>query len=119
MIKIVFVGDKPSSKNVSKNIPFVGAACFTRLVNWINFIKPDFYLILNSNLDSEINQIKLLYDLDFKILSLGKESYNRLLKNQINSFLLPHPSPLNRQINNEHFVNQVLTEAKRYIESRN
>jgi uracil-DNA glycosylase len=117
MIKVVFVGDSPSSLNLSKDIPFVGAKCFERLVSWIKVINPDYYILINSELNYDLCQIKLLFYNDFKIIALGKNASNKLTTQGINHFSLPHPSGLNRNLNDNNYVSSILSKAYNYVRS--
>jgi uracil-DNA glycosylase len=115
MIKVIFVGDKPSSKNLSIDIPFVGASCFPRLINWIKFISPDYYLTFNSQLDLDLNKVAQLEKNNFKVIALGNNAHKKLKNCGINHFTLPHPSGLNRKINDDNYIKNVLQLAKQYV----
>lgn len=115
MKKVVFVGDTASKLNVDSSIAFVGAKCFNTLVSWIGTVSPDYYICLNSDTRRSINQIKALYLQNFKVIALGELASSRLQREDLAHFKLPHPSGLNRQLNDTEFVANKLREAKEYI----
>ena len=112
MIKVVFVGDKPSSKNLSEDIPFVGAQCFKRLTEWIRKIDPDFYLVYNSEMNWQLDEIKLLKEEGFKVVALGKVASSKLSEKSIYHYILPHPSLKNRQNNDNEVIERHLSAIK-------
>lgn len=117
MIKVVFIGDKPSSKNLSEDIPFVGANCFERFVSFIKRINPDYYLALNSETERELQEIETLVEGGFKVVCMGKVAAIRLRDRSIPHMTLPHPSGRNLQVNDEQKVNSMLEEAWIYVRS--
>lgn len=115
MIKVVFVGHKPSRLNVDPNIAFVGARCFPRLVEWIKYINPDYYICLNINNISDSFTIRKLSENNFKIVALGKDASCLLDFYKIAHFQLPHPSGLNRLINDKEYIERKLKIAYKYV----
>lgn len=116
MKKVVFVGDEPSKLNINSDIPFVGAKCFPKLVQWIKYIDPDYYLCVNSVKDSDLSLIKDLHNSNFKVIALGQKASIRLVKMRIGHFVLPHPSGLNRLLNDKEKVAKTLSAAKAFAE---
>ncbi len=115
MIKIVFVGDEPSKTNVDPDIAFVGAKCFDRLVDWIAILKPDYYICLNSNTDNDTFKIGRLAESNFKIVALGDKASKRLSDYDVEHFKLPHPSGLNRKLNDKTYVEAQLWACKQWL----
>lgn len=115
MIKVVFVGDEPSKTNIDPDIAFVGASSFNRLVEWINYLKPDYYICLNSQTDGDMFKIDRLVEDGFKVVALGSKASERLLKNNHSHFRLPHPSGLNRQINDKKVIRAHLDACLEYL----
>lgn len=118
-IKVVFVGDKPSQQNISQYIPFVGTKSFSTLVEWINHINPDYYVVINS--DSPSDRFRLM-DLYFKgkftIVALGENAYAAVVDSLcMHPFKLPHPSGLNRKLNDKKYIKQQLKACKQYVRS--
>lgn len=115
MTKVLFIGDEPSSKNVSNFVPFVGAKCFDTLVEWIKYLEPDFYFIVNSDSYHDFMFINDLRKTDFKFVALGKNASKRLDTMAIKHFTLPHPSGLNRKLNNKEYLKEQLNSCGRYL----
>ena len=60
------------------------------------------------------NLRKAVYKVD-KVVALGNFAAEALMKAGIDHFKLPHPSPLNRQINDEAFIKKCLDECSQYL----
>jgi hypothetical protein len=116
MISVVFVGDEPSKSTYASDIPFVGAKCFKTLVCWINNLSPDYYICFNSREWDDREKAKFLHAKGFKVVALGKMASKRLPDTP--HFCLPHPSGLNRQLNDKEFVADRLQECYNYIRSK-
>ena len=112
---ILFVGDKPS-KCADPDVPFKGAACEKRLMEWLSYINPGYYEIVNSVSKQDILLINLAIATNSIIIALGNNAAKRL--KSYPHFKLPHPSGKNFQINDKEFISKRLTECKNYIESR-
>lgn len=116
MIKVIFVGDEPSKTNIHDDIAFVGAKCFPTLVEWINIINPDYYICLNSNKGTDLDKILDLYHGEkFSVIALGNKAAKRLSKLGIGHRKLPHPSGLNRALNDKKKLIVDIMNCKRYI----
>lgn len=115
MTKMIIVGEKPSKYNLSEDIPFVGAACFNRLVEWIKKLEPDYYVAYNSETERELRDIELLAKDGFKVIALGVSAATRLRDRGIEHFTLPHPSGRNLLINDKELMTQVLKHAWLYL----
>lgn len=115
MVKVVFVGDSPSNSNIDADIAFVGAKCFDRLVEWIGYLEPDYYVCLNSGPQDLDKVLKLYHKADFKVIALGVRASERLGKLGIGHRILPHPSGLNRQLNDKEAVDKALAMCKDYL----
>lgn len=117
MSKVIFVGDEPSNKNTHPDVPFVGAKCFKKLVKWISFLRPRYYLCLNSNTNNALEAVASLEATGFKIIALGNKASERLCR--IPHHRMPHPSPQNRDLNDSEFESAALKEAYYYIHDKN
>lgn len=99
--------------------PFQGASCEKRLNEWIKFLElEDFEIINQCDLSTTIE----LFAIDtleyyiwkrYKLITLGNNASKKLKKYE--HFKLPHPSGLNRQLNNKEFVKQKLQECKNWL----
>lgn len=116
MIKILFVGDKPSTKNTTAEQAFVGTHSHTRLLEWQKymFIKPEDIEVtyVNSVSKQDVHTISsftgliiaLGYDAGLRVKNLAKECYH-----------LPHPSPRNRMLNDKGYELDQLRRCKQWI----
>lgn len=121
---VYVVADEPSDANVSKTTPLVGTASYRNLLKWIGIMDLDImriklynqcdgpfdHFMSKSTLNKavELNQIK--------VIALGKKASDYLIKAGINEFYsLPHPSPKNRLLNSEKFMNDKLGACRKYI----
>ena len=125
---IIFVGDKPSDKNIDENVAFVGTKSYKTLLDWIY------------RMNLSINDVRLInknmvhvYPTDLcKFVVLGNEAEKVIRKHwstywdeptqqsvtiAAEYFKLPHPSGLNRQLNDEEFINQKLKECEEWIKN--
>lgn len=117
---IIFVGDKPSKKNVSTDIPFVGTLSYKNLLNWIYEMDVDVNFVKTRNKDFAPNLAALLkwYPHPIKIVALGEAASKELGKFEIPHFTLPHPSPRNRKLNDKKFLKMALDSCKVYLGSK-
>jgi len=53
-----------------------------------------------------------------KVIALGNIASEALTKIGVKHFKLPHPSGLNRKLNDKNYINKVLKECKEYYENR-
>jgi uracil-DNA glycosylase len=115
MTKVLFVGDEPSKTNAHKDVAFVGAKCFSTLVSWIWILEPDYYVCINSSTPKDWDKILALKGEGFKIIALGKKAAEVLDELNVSHFQLPHPSGLNRKLNDKEYINRELKVAYDYI----
>lgn len=113
-VKVAFVGDKPSRLNIHPDIPFVGARCFGRLLQYIRETMPDYYIVLNST-DADMFKACALVADGFQFIALGNKASKRLTETGIEHFKLPHPSGRNRKINDGTKIQQDLEKAFWYL----
>ena len=114
MIKVVFVGDAPSSKNIDPNVAFIGTPSHKNLIGWLAKLNCNDYILINSNTEYNLEKIAALSK-ENKIVALGKKAGDRLAKIEVAHFKMPHPSPLNRILNDESKVNEFLEMCREYI----
>jgi hypothetical protein len=116
---ILFVGDKPS-KRTDPNIPFKNALCEKRLKAWIASLgcKEGEYKIVNSVSEYIDTIVVLANHSNVPVVALGANASEALKAKHINHYKLPHPSGLNRQINDQKFIVHKLQECKRWLTER-
>lgn len=110
-MRVLVIGLTPSTKTQHN-------ASLKRLYGWLDLL--DQHIVSFTNLYeskniSEIEFIKSIHRKYDKILALGNEVSNELNKHGILHFKLPHPSGLNRQLNDEGFVYETIKECKNYL----
>lgn len=115
MLKILVVGDKPSSKNTSQYVPFVGTKSYARLKEWLKIIDPlrkHSFHITNSYRQSELNYIDSWIG---PIIVLGRSAEKRVITLNKDYNLLPHPNGLN----NRELIAKELERIKNLLELMN
>lgn len=133
----IFVGCNPSLKNTDVRVPFEGTRSGVVLVEWLKILglSRDSYRLLNLTdmatksqtqlKKSDINLLDFHYQLAFtyfstwidfpKVVALGTLPSWALKKLEIEHFALPHPSGLNRKLNDKTFVKEQLQQCKKYL----
>lgn len=117
-MKILVIGQNPSTPTDIKR-----GSTMDRLADWMNAVDVETFhftnacLIRGNNFTptpdyDHINEVTTDYD---KIIALGNFASHALSKLGITHFKLPHPSPLNRQINDPKFIEEKLKECKEYL----
>lgn len=138
--KVLIVGDKPSTKNTHANVAFEGTASGKKLKIWKEFWGSYSYKVVNSVDITYADELQYYILNGWPVLVLGKLAASRTLVilgkrkrhaprgaqyheyNKINDELppnimcIPHPSGLNRLLNNKEFEQRFLTAAKEFIE---
>ncbi len=112
---ILIVGDGPSRLNKSKQVAFVGARSEKRLLEWLKYLSINDYRVINSHTKKLQKEIK---NHAGPIIALGTKAYSRCLKYHDLSvvFKLPHPSGLNRQVNDKSYIEHQLKTCKAWLE---
>lgn len=116
---IVFVGDKPSSKNASKQVPFVGTQSYKTLLSWIWTLNVDVTDVMLTNKDS-IPLWFMCADDESRLhrhtyIALGNEAAKVLDEHKLSYFKLPHPSGRNRKLNDPKFIDSELSKCYSYL----
>lgn len=124
---IIFVGDRPGRKNLDPNIPFVGTQSYKKLLEWIWYLDVDINNVILMNKDE--------FDYDYvscritrngctisdkprdcKIVVLGNNAEEVVdMYGMLNYFKLPHPSGLNRKLNDKKWLQKELSKCKKYL----
>lgn len=129
MCRVIFVGSNPSS--ASRTIlPFAGDTKSDKiLASWISKLNLYKWSVCNvadmktdNNKPLTMQEIKsCLPDLSNKIqnhmaiVALGKTAAKALTLLHVDFFEMPHPSPLNRKLNDGQFIETKLKELEMYI----
>lgn len=114
-IRVIFVGDKPSKANTDPTVAFEGTK------SWITFQKWADLLGLSPSEYEKVNRgsfCDIMLDLypNAKVIALGVEASNYLNSRDKAHFKLPHPSGLNRVLNDKEYIAHVIGECKRYTD---
>lgn len=115
-MKILFVGDKPSSKNTSPEIPFVGTPSYKRLLNWIYELNLDLNRVSIKNREQVVPEFVPLNE--YVIVCLGNEAEKHLAALGCDYYKLPHPSPRNFKLNNKRFEMAALRSCREYLKKK-
>ena len=119
---IYFIGDKPSKNNIDTEVAFVGTRSYKTLLDWIYRMNLSINKICLYNADDFVrltdnNKTITIHEHD-QVVALGREASRALDKAIIPHLRIPHPSGLNRKLNDPQFVNKFLKECKSYVLQR-
>lgn len=127
---VLFVGDKPSSKNTSPEKAFLGTRSYKVLKEWAE------RLHVNGDKMEMVNRVSPRFNImvavahmyGYPIICLGKEAEKAVrewrnvvdapLKEGRDFFCLPHPSGRNRKLNREEFVDKELLKCWNFLSNR-
>ena len=120
MKNIMIVGINPSSGKPNKT-----SATIKRLNSWADTLGIDYYSFTNvihqtgAYKQSLVDKETLLcYIKDYKkVIALGPLVSKTLNRLGIDHYTMPHPSPLNRQLNDREYEVMKLEECKKFMES--
>lgn len=114
---IIFVGDKPSAKNIDPDVPFVGTQSYKRLLEWIWNMDIDISDVFTVNATDNFYHWVGYYGCgeDHTYIALGNNASNFLKSEGLEHFKLPHPSGLNRKLNDRKFIAGKLKECKQWL----
>lgn len=116
------VGLCPSGKQIKKG------CAWDRFHEWLDFLGLNIIAFTNLSCDPDcdfkkdsidLNHLKEVVDHFDKVIAWGSTVSKFLNKIDVDHFVLPHPSPRNRQMNDKEFVNRKLKECKEYIYDEN
>ena len=122
---IIFVGEKPSSKNKNKDVAFVGTPSYKRLLSWIYECNISLNNVFVFNMDqvtvrfnyvvcSDKDTTVELIDEDV-VVALGDTVGKYLTARGIKHIQIPHPSPRNRLWNDPKNEKEVIKKLKKEI----
>lgn len=133
---VIFVGDRPNVKKcLDINVPFVGCPSYKTLLEWVYRLDVDISETSLVNAydasgfrNTRLNSFLGLGDVGFfnniKIIALGQNAADRLAELQLEQiaplkyFQLPHPSGLNRVLNDKEEITRILTKCKKFIHDK-
>ena len=121
-MKVLVIGHSPSSREYC---PRKGNPSINRLNGWLDECGVEIYSFSNACAHHAVSLKKDNIDRTFiyeiantyhKILGLGNEVNNILKKMDIEHFSLPHPSPLNRKLNDKAYEKKIINNLKSYLQ---
>lgn len=138
MINIVFIGSNPSIRS-SMPVPFWRDTRSTKVLHsWLNQLGGTdnlfFYNVSDQptennrplktseikanlqTLNDKLNVFKF-HKMEIKVIALGKTAEKALTLLHIPHYAMPHPSGLNRLLNNQEYVQEKINGLKKYIVS--
>lgn len=127
---VLFIGDRPNPrKNRSMDVPFVGTKSYLVLLEWFYRMDVDVNQVSIVNSHDVNGQITFaapisIFDLSkTRFILLGKaaeEAWDTWWIGSLNppkAFKLPHPSGLNRELNDVKKLSTLLTRCREFIYS--
>lgn len=126
-MKVLFVGDSPSAKNTDANVAFVGTQSGRRLEEWARTLGVTYQAVNSDDPVALKAYVRSAVLLNMPIVVLGTAAYSRtmrILENSLSGmkldnthmpFMLPHPSGLNRTLNDKKFVAKILSQCKDWL----
>jgi uracil-DNA glycosylase len=118
--KILIVGMNPSKSRAVYN-----GSALSRLRKWTTELDLQFFTFINLSNDMNWDRKFDTIDKDFVCTSVEECDIIIALGTMVSAYLkrlgykehfvLPHPSPLNRQINDQQYIDMKLSECRRYI----
>lgn len=111
---LLICGLSPSNKFTPKlnDVP-----SFKKLNKWMDYFGYKYYSFTNIKPDGKNVYIDAIIDYNL-IIALGNEASTILKKFGIEHFSLPHPSPLNRKLNDNDYEMQCLKECKEWLRKK-
>lgn len=117
--RVLIVGINPSAAKLGHN------TTWRRLPRWADALGIDKFSFTNciSNpgpykfSDVDLNMMKKCTEGHDKVVALGNFASNVLKKINVDHFTLPHPSGLNRKLNDREYELKVLSECHEYIKA--
>lgn len=116
--KVLVIGINPSDKKVvTKN------STLYRLENWMDHLGLGVFSFVNvipepgcyKKEDIDYDRLRKVCRGHNKILALGSFVSEALDKIEVPHYKLPHPSPLNRQLNDKQYEDMILVECGKYL----
>lgn len=134
MRPVLFVGSNPSIHCFNPSVAFVGTKSLTTLELWISEIRLNmqyYFPYHMANASSRITSTPKISDMDleslgiyceyvqpFAVIALGKYAVKACKKMGWEYFELPHPSGLNRKLNDKNYVKTALKQCSDYLSNK-
>jgi len=113
---VVILGDKPSAKNLREDVAFVGCSSYKTLLGWIYEMDLNLNQVcLDNSQGAKEFELKMDIANGARIICLGENAHKVVSNFGIECFKLPHPSGLNRKLNDKKWLAEQLLLCKNYI----
>lgn len=135
-MKVVFIGQNPSSDNSYPDTAFVGSRSYATLIGWLvklGLKEKDVTAInaskklgkVTRNDIDELGILSIILQTDIKIICLGEYAETAVIEVayrhkicDIDMFTLPHPSGLNRKLNDKKQLDTTLKHCREWLEMK-
>lgn len=123
---IVFVGDKPSKKNIDPEVPFVGTRSYKTLLAWIYKMDIDISKVATVNATDHPTAndwVIMANEENWKVVCLGTNALKAVMQARrewdcsVDIFHLPHPSGSNRKLNDRTWLEGELQKCRNWLTS--
>ena len=121
---VYIVADQPTAANISLTVPLVGTDSYRTLLSWIAEMDVDITRVRMYNqcdgpFDNPLSRTTLNAAIglqQIKVIALGQKAATYLGNVGVEEYyILPHPSGLNRLLNDKEYVKNKLESCKVYI----
>lgn len=134
-IKIIFLGSNPSQRSISIKPFWRDTKSMQVISNWLDMLnlnEEEIYFVNVSDVPTPNNrplktsEIKVALPslsakindiIPAKIIALGKTAEKALTLLYIPHYTMPHPSGLNRQLNNKEFIEEKIKSLQEYLQA--
>lgn len=117
--RVLFVGDSPSKANTNPIMAFIGSRSGKTLEAWTERLglKLGEYMMINRTDEFFADCARSFYKSSRPVISLGVKADVALSKANVPHFSLPHPSGLNRKLNDKKTLGLTLSRCRRHIDA--
>lgn len=125
-MRVLFVGDEPSSKNINPEIAFIGTKSYDRLLEWTAYMQVNEFEMINRVDKNFYNRVDFYFENGNPVIALGAKAEHALKniaknyeggENFPNYWSLPHPSGRNYLLNDKVFVRNCLDKCKKFLDA--
>ncbi len=119
--QVVFIGDRPNQKkNRHLDVPFVGTRSYKTLLEWFYRMDVDItrvYLVNAYTVDGAPVMLPwdALREQGTAVVVLGAAALEAVKDKDVQFFVLPHPSGLNRELNDKKKLSEKLAKCRDFI----
>jgi hypothetical protein len=116
-MNLLIVGINPSGK------PYRKGCSLYRLNNWMSILGRHYYSFSNvipyegdyKMKDVDVNFVSSFCEGYTKVVALGNFASQALKRSGVEHFCMPHPSPLNRKLNDSSYEDMCIQECRQWL----